>query len=315
MPLPHATEDWGELLQLNSVFHTISPARGYHARLMAQDISLQRFTRLYEQHGRRLPQLATVLLVLLSAHLLARLCWALVPLPDAARWQAPVISPAVRPGSRQTDVQALADRHLFGSWQAPAGADGANAPDTRLSLNLLGILAASNSNESRALIGSADGEEKPYAVSDEVVRGVTLQAIFPDRVVLSRGGALETLRLAKDAPIEGTAPTRVSGGSSQLSSIRDQVLSDPGKAAQYVRVQPAMVNGAMKGFRIYPGRERDAFNNLGLRPGDLVTAVNGIQLDDSQKALQTLSELSQASSVNVTIERGGQSQTLNLNFN
>lgn len=284
---------------------------------MAQDLSLHRFVRIYEQHGRHLPPLLTLLLVLLSAHLLARLTWTLWPLPPAARWQAPVISPAARPSSRQTDVQALAERHLFGAYQAPAGANAADAPETRLSLTLMGILAASQDTNSRALIASSDGEEKPYAISDEVIRGVTLQAIFADRVVLSRGGVLETLRLQKDAPITGTSQDGddTNTGSSQLSHIRDEILSDPGKAAQYVRVQPAMVSGAMKGFRIYPGRERDAFNSLGLRPGDLVTAVNGIQLDDSQKALQTLSDLSKASNVTVTIERGGQSQLLNLNFN
>src|SRR3546814_16085390 len=70
-----------------------------------------------------------------------------------------------------------------------------------------------------------------------------------------------------------------------------------------LRVQPANVNGQMKGFRVYPGRERGAFNQLGLRPGDLVTQVNGIQLDDSQKALQMLTELSKANSISLTVER------------
>jgi general secretion pathway protein C len=93
------------------------------------------------------------------------------------------------------------------------------------------------------------------------------------------------------------------------------VLSDPSKVSQYIRVQPANVNGQLKGFRVYPGRERGAFNQLGLRPGDLVTQVNGIQLDDSQKALQMLTELSKANSVSLTIERGGQTQNFNVTLN
>lgn len=284
---------------------------------MAQSISLQRLSRWYEQYGRQLPPAATLILLLISAHLAARLCWSLIPLPEEVRWQPPVISPSSRPDARQVDVQALAERHLFGTWQAPTAADAAEAPETRLSLTLLGILASSKPEGSRALIGSSDGEEKPYAISDEVIRGVTLQAIFADRVVLSRNGVLETLRLQKDAPIEGSTPDQnvSSAAGSQLGQIRDQIMADPSKAAQYIRVQPAMVNGAMRGFRIYPGREREAFNNLGLRPGDLVTAVNGIQLDDSQKALQTLTDMAKVGSASVTIERGGQSQLLNLNFN
>jgi len=238
-------------------------------------------------------------------------------MPESARWQPPAISLASAPSSRQVNVQALADRHLFGSYQAVAGQNAADAPETRLSLTLLGILAASNERNSRALIGSSDGAEKPYAISDEVIHGVTLQAIFVDRVVLSRDGVLETLRLEKDAPINGTADPAApgSGAGSTLNRIRDEILLDPSKAAQYIRIQPANINGQMKGFRIYPGRDRDAFNDLGLRPGDLVTSVNGVQLDDTQKALQMLGDISKASAVTVTVERGGQSQTLNVNFN
>jgi general secretion pathway protein C len=46
-----------------------------------------------------------------------------------------------------------------------------------------------------------------------------------------------------------------------------------------------------------------------------VTAVNGVQLDDTQKAMQMLSDLSKAGSVSVVIDRGGQPQTINVTFN
>ena len=54
---------------------------------------------------------------------------------------------------------------------------------------------------------------------------------------------------------------------------------------------------------------------MGLRPGDLVTAVNGIQLNDTQTALQMLNDLSRAPNVTLTIERGGQVQTVNVSLN
>lgn len=275
-------------------------------------------TQTYTRHGRKLPPLACLLLVLLIAHLAARLLWALLPVPQAAQWRAAPVT--VLPSARSSyDVGPIADAHLFGVYQPGAG-DAASAPETRLSLNLLGILAATGSGQSRALIASSDGNEKPYAIGDDVVAGVSLQAIFPDRVVLSRGGLLETLRLNKDAPLRGSAPTSAAsaaGGptAEMLGRIRDELLTDPSKAAQYIRVQPANVDGQLRGFRVYPGRERAAFGEVGLRPGDLVTAINGIQLDDSQKALQMLTELSKAGSVSVTVERGGQPQTLNVTFN
>ncbi|WP_028079311.1 type II secretion system protein GspC [Solimonas soli] len=285
---------------------------------MNPSVSLQTVSRLYERHGRRLPSAVSLLLVALLAYLAAKLLWALMPVPEAGRWQPPALPPAQTTARHEPNVTALADAHLFGVWQpVPTGQNAAEAPDTRLSLTLFGILAATTEHDSRALIAGGEGDEKPYAIGDDIVRGVSLQAIFPDRVVLSRNGQLETLRLNKDAPGGDVAetPRTPSADSSQIARIRTEIMTDPSKASQYIRIQPANINGQLKGFRVYPGRERGAFNQLGLRPGDLVTSVNGVQLDDSQKALQMLTELSQASSVSVTVERGGQTQTLNVNLN
>ena len=80
-------------------------------------------------------------------------------------------------------------------------------------------------------------------------------------------------------------------------------------------MQPARIGGVMRGYRIYPGRNRGIFSTAGLRPGDLVTAVNGVELDDPAKSLQLLGDLSQASNLSVTIERGGNQQTINVNLN
>jgi general secretion pathway protein C len=156
-----------------------------------------------------------------------------------------------------------------------------------------------------------------------VVRGVNLQAIFPDRVILSRNGQLETLRLDKDRAGTalagpGAAPAGPAGNTDtaqMLGNIRDQLLNDPSKAADYLRIQPANVNGQQHGYRIYPGRDRSVFNGAGLRPGDLVTSVNGVQLDDPARALQMLGDLSSANTLNLTVERGGSQQAITVNLN
>lgn len=288
---------------------------------MVSTVFPQRVLHLYERHGRRLPPIAQLLLVILVAVLAARWVWALVPVPEAARWQPAASTPApAQAPARSTDVNAIIAAQLFGQYQAVAGPGALHeAPETRLSLTLLGILAGTP-EASRALIASSGGDEKPYAIGDDVAPGASLQAIFPDRVILSRNGQMETLRLNRDAPSRGggeyvrpaAAPA---GATATLSQVREQILADPTKAATYIRVQPANVNGQLRGYRVYPGREREAFTESGLRPGDLVTSINGIQLDDNQKALQMLGDLSRASSISVTVERGGQQQTLNFSFN
>ena len=82
-----------------------------------------------------------------------------------------------------------------------------------------------------------------------------------------------------------------------------------------VLLQKIHFGGVMRGYRIYPGRDRSLFNAAGLRPGDLVTGINGTELNDATRALQMLTELSTASQVSLTIERGGNAQTVNISLN
>jgi general secretion pathway protein C len=286
-------------------------------------------TAFYGRYGRVLPGLLAAVFAILLGRALADLVWALVPVPEAARWRPPPPAATASRPSQAVDVNAIANAGLFGRYQAPASTEASllSAPDTPLNLTLIGLLADDRDQFSRALIGTQGGEEKAYAIGDDVARGVVLQAIFPDRVILERSGRLETLRLERDKPGAGgtasAAPPVAAAASvddsamasaQQLARVRDEVLKDPAKASEYVRVQPANVGGQLKGYRIYPGRDRAAFTQAGLRPGDLVTSVNGVQLDDPAKALQLLADLGQAGQVNLVVERGGQTQNISINL-
>ncbi len=286
------------------------------------------------RYGRRAPELANLVLVVLIAKMTASLVWTLVPTPESAQWQpAPATSPrvAARAG---VDLGRIANAHLFGQYTAPAEpalADLAAAPDTQLNLTLLGILSNGRDDKdrkSRALIATQGGEEKPYAVGDDVARGVQLQAIFPDRVILLRGGKLETLRLDKDNPggsllgspvgdqlVESTASDDAeSDVLSSLGEIRSEILADPSKVSNYIRVQPVNSGSGLSGYRIYPGRDRAVFAAAGLRPGDIVTSVNGVPLNDPNRSLQMLTDLSQSAQINLTVDRGGQTQNFSINL-
>ncbi len=281
----------------------------------------------YERHGRRLPAAASLLFAILLGIAAADLLWALMPTPKSAAWRPAPAPAAAQPNGAAArpaggvDVTSITSANLFGQYNAVPTGDAGNAPDTSLALKLLGILASSdNERYSRALIEVAAGDERPFGVGAQVIQGTTLQAILPDRVVLSRGGKLETLRLEKDqasaaVASQDSAPPPATGAPLALTQIRDQVLQDPNKAGDYVRVQPANKDGHLQGYRIYPGKDRALFAQSGLKPGDLVTEVNGVQLDDASKALKMLSELKDANQLNLVVERGGQSQTINVKMN
>jgi len=285
--------------------------------------------RAYEKHGHWLRTAGLLVLTATIAKLAAQFVWLWVPVPESAQWKpAPVAASGTATSApKGPDAQLIASAHLFGDYQAPADASldrMEKAPDTRLNLTLLGILAADQDKGSRALIADGGGDEKPYSVGDKVPGGVKLQAIFPDRVILSRDGQLETLRLDKEkapsslqanAAPASSPPSTVSDETTEmLAKVREQLLQDPSKAADYIRVQPANVNGEQRGYRIYPGRDRSLFNNAGLRPGDIVTSLNGTPLSDPAQALQMLADVSHSPTLSLTIERGGVQQNVVVNF-
>lgn len=290
-------------------------------------LSQPQLRSLVDRYGRWLPPALNLLLLLLLAYLLAGLLWALVPTPAGAAWQPPTAEISTQTGGKTFDAKAFAGAALFGRYQTPANPSVtalANAPETQLNLQLLGILANRLvPQNSRAVVNGGSGGEKPFSLGDDISPGVLLKAIFPDRVVLSRKGRLETLRLNRDRPNSGgnVAPIAVDRGatgnaSAKLSQIRNELLSNPTKAGDFIRVQPVAGPGGQGqlGYRVYPGPNRTAFTASGLHPGDLVTAVNGVPLSNPAETLQLLSQLSQASSVSLSIQRGKQSQTVNLNF-
>jgi hypothetical protein len=101
-----------------------------------------------------------------------------------------------------------------------------------------------------------------------------------------------------------------------VNNIRRMVQQDPGILDQVMRTVASYDNaaGKLRGFRAYPGRNRAIFNKLGLKPGDLVTAINGQTLDDPQRSQEVFNTIQTSDRVSVTIERGGQKQDITLNI-
>ena len=265
---------------------------------------------------------------------LARLFWLLMP--EGPAWEPPPPSSSSAPAARPEafDMAPLLAANLYGDYSAqPVTAVATNeidAPDTKLRLTLRGIVAAESAEESRALIESQGNDLKPYAVGMDIPGGAKLHAVHPDKVLLSRGGRLETLRLEKDLPTDPDAVVAISepapspGSAStiigpeaamKLTEIRSELLNDPTKASRYMRMQPARRDGGLVGYRIYPGRDRELFREVGLRPGDIITSVNGVDLNDPARGLQLLGELSQATNINLTVERAGNLQSFSVSLN
>ena len=209
-------------------------------------------------------------------------------------------------------LDSIVNAHLFGEAQSAAASD---APQTSAALVLAGVLAVPDPLKGMAIIGPNAGAAKLYAVGGAVPGGVRLHAVYPDRVLLDRNGVLESLLLPKKlASIAPAATSMMQSPAQRLAALAQN--GGGGLLGGLIRAQAVFSGGKLSGYRIFPGGRTNvaAFTQLGLRPGDLVTAVNGTPLDDPNRANEILQTLSSTGSANVSVLRNGQSQDINLNL-
>lgn len=271
--------------------------------------------------NRYLPQAACGLLVVAMAYKLAELTWALVP-GASLDTPPPVIStPSSRtaPATARPNVSRVVDKHLFGEASAappPVVEDVVDAPDTTLSLELLGVVSSNDSKDGLAIIADSRGQQKKYVVGDAIDGGggAQLHGVYEDRVILNRAGTLETLRLPREASARARAVApralQMPAPAEEPSSLRNVLSENASRITDVIRVAPHIEQGQMVGFRINPGQERELFAALQLQPGDVVTDINGTAMTDPSRGLQVFEALGESTMANVTVLRNGVPEVL-----
>lgn len=217
----------------------------------------------------------------------------------------------------RVNVAAIANNHLFGNAQVQARQDPNNVQPTSVPLVLTGIIAADKPENGLAILGENATSAKVFAVGDTVPGGVKLHQVLGDRVILDRNGQLESLMLPRQSgPPLGMAatppPALPTDANPIVDRMRQLIANEPGAISDIMRPQPVFTQGRQRGYRVYPGRNRQAFIRLGLRPGDLVTAINGTPLDDPARGQEIFSTLGSSSEAHVTVMRNGRQQDLTL---
>lgn len=279
--------------------------------------------QLWAEASRVLPPWVSLLLAILIGWQVAKAIWLLIPSDE------PVSLPPVQavqrtqsgPAGADISIDNIVAAHLFGelATDTPVALEvQEDAPDTQLSLELRGTITASEEGQALAIIAERGGAERVYFIGDAVPGGASLHAVYLDRVLLRRGGRLEALRLPRsdESPSARRAaapPPRASAAPARAASVREVVQQSPAALTEVIRPQPVFKDGQQQGYRVYPGRQRQQFAQLGLRPGDLITQINGMALDDPARGMEIFRSLADATSVTVTVDRNGEIEMLTLN--
>ena len=239
---------------------------------------------------------------------------------DAVEAPVGMSAPTGISDAASTNVQAIANAHIFGvasqdddagELAQPPVEETENLRDTRLTnLSLKGTIADAVAERAVAIIADGSNEEKVYTIGASVTSGATLHAVYADRVVLTN------LKLPKEYTAAISRPARrnttTTSRATNTQSIQSVVAQNVSQLADVIRPTPYFVNGQQQGYRVYPGRNRQQFAALGLRPGDLIKDIDGQSLTDPTQAMKIFQTLDSADQVSVTVERNGQPQVIVL---
>ncbi|KAF7767592.1 general secretion pathway protein C [Pseudoalteromonas citrea] len=277
----------------------------------------------------KLSRAVVLLVVMYIAYLLSQMFWLLWPQP--VNQPLPSQSSVYAAGSKTINTQTIIGQHLFGRADAKAQVKPepiiSDAPETTLNVRLTGIVAVSLDDGAGLAIIESQGRQSTYEVK-EAIQGTRakLSRVLPDRVILDVSGRFETLMLdgieySKNVamPVASKANKAPSSNrkiseraTSQLADRRDELLKEPGKLFDYIRISRAMKDGKLIGYRLSPGKDPELFREMGLKNNDLAVSINGYQLTDMKQAMSAMNELRNSSDASITVERDG--QTMSVQF-
>jgi general secretion pathway protein C len=156
--------------------------------------------------------------------------------------------------------------------------------------------------------------------------------LMGDRVWLNAsGGARCMLRLGGKAPAKA-APKEVAkpktGVSKDISdkihkvsetefnverSVIDSILENQAELMKSARIVPEKEGDKVVGIRLFGVRPDSLLGTLGIENGDRLSAINGFEMSDPQKALEAYAKLKTADHLTVAVNRHG--KPVNIDFN
>lgn len=241
---------------------------------------------------------------------LASLTWFLLPFDKSTPvW---ILPKANRKFNKLNSATVITSKNIFGHAKEARFNKPPNAPLTKLNLELVGLVSASNPLYSSAILDNA-GEQTSYFVGSEIKgTSATISSILFDRLILDVNGTMQTLLFDKNNTNKYTDPHAQPERIVKLN--RQAILNNPSKLTDYIEISPVRKGGKIIGYRVNPGRDKKVFESAGLLPGDIAISINGSDLSDPRQAYAVLKSLPTLHTMSLTVTRAGQLHQLNLDL-
>jgi general secretion pathway protein C len=94
----------------------------------------------------------------------------------------------------------------------------------------------------------------------------------------------------------------------------DSLLNNISALSRAARIVPEMKDGRAAGFRLFSVRPDGPFAVIGLQNGDVISSINGLEMNSPDQALMVYTKLKSAAHLSVGLDRNGQKITKEYNI-
>lgn len=258
----------------------------------------------------------TALLVAAAGWVAAGLLWQIAVPPQGADPLA-TLAPGAAPG-RSLDRTTAAQPQLafFGVAEAPE----APLPQSAGPYVLSGVFLSSDPSASRAIVRIGDVDQI-FATGGRLPNGETVEAIEGSRIILNTPAGRQTLALPTpdlspapevDAPaVRPARPVEAPVANVPVQATptvnRSQISDRQAVLAMAGNIKASIVtaDGGVTGLRLDDIAGVELLNSVGLRNGDVITAVNGVPIRDTASLAKVAESLNGSPSATIVVLRNG----------
>lgn len=259
---------------------------------------------------------------------------------SAAQGKAP---PPPRP---KASLASIATRNLFGvkredlspkpvdeesSTEAAVDFDGKELKPCTLGATLSATLVSADLPEwsVAVLVNNTTHEPEVYSINDghnQIADDATLVDVRYREVVVRRRDHFELCSTEGNVPPPVAAPAGTSeepsgDGVNKVSDTQFDIdgefltsqLANMNELMQQARTVPSYQNGKSNGFKLFSIKPNSLYQKIGLQNGDVISKINGYELNSPDKALEVYAKLKDAGSIQVEVKRRGRDMTMNYN--
>ena len=216
---------------------------------------------------------------------------------------------------------------------------------TQLAVKVTGIIYGGDPTSGLAMVENTQKHSvNSFLAGDQLTPEAIVKEILQDRIIIENQGRKEYALLEEEEIVRSTRkgkktpakemPTTLGGSGyttepppetykeegferkgttvEMSSEFKNRLLTaDFASVLQDAKASPNVVNGVLKGWRLDRIRKGSIYEKAGIQNGDVITELNGVQLNDAAQSIKILQGLRNESEIDMGVLRGD----ARLNFN